>query len=97
MKEFKIVNGVRFEIMKPLEGESRRIRTRHDLSSCYDRPSDAKKRIFEYWESFVINNFKYFCDFGIESYNGFMFTLGWTAIDGEYYVTKTRQEFYPYK
>lgn len=43
MKEFKIVNGVRFEIMKPLEGESRRIRTRHDLSSCYDRPSETKK------------------------------------------------------
>lgn len=95
MKEFKIVNGTRFEVMKQIEIERRA--TRHTLIYCYDRPSEIKQEIFECWENFVRNNFKEFWNFGIESYNGFMFTLGWTTPEGEYYVTKTRQEFYPYK
>ena len=95
MKEFKVINGKKFDVMKPIEIETRR--TRHTLKHCYDRPSEIKHEIFEDWERFVINNFDEFWNFGIESYNGFMFTLGWTTPEGEYYVTKTRQEFYPYK
>ena len=95
MKTFKIINGVKFEVMKPIETERRS--PRHALSYCYERPSHIKRQIFEDWEIFVRNNFDRFWNYGIESYNICMFTLGWTTPDGEYYVTKTRQEFYPYK
>lgn len=95
MKEFKNINGIKFEVMKPIELERRS--PRHTLTHCYVRPSEIKREIFENWERFVRNNFEEFWNFGIESYNVFMFTLGWTTPDGEYYVTKTRQEFYPYK
>lgn len=94
-KEFKKVNDVTFEIMKPIETIRRS--SRHTLTYCYDHPSEIKREIFEDWERFVRNNFEVFWNFGIETYNVFMFTLGWTTPDGEYYVTKTRKEFYPYK
>lgn len=95
MKKYKEVNGKRFEIKKSIDRERRL--PRHTLKACYARPSEIKQEIFEDWERFVINNFDEFWNFGIESYNGFMFTLGWTTPEGEFYVTKTRQEFYPYK
>ncbi len=95
MKQFKEVNGMYFEVMKPIE--SPRQRTRKDLHECYDKPSEIKQRIFWEWRHFCINAFEDLDNFGIESYNGFMFTLGWNTSDGQYYVTKTRQEFYPYK
>lgn len=95
MKEFKVVNGVKFEVKKSIEYPLTSIRKR--LDTCYQKPSEIKQEIFEYWEKFVRDNFDEFRNFGIESYNGFMFTLGWTTPEGEYYVTKTRQEFYPYK
>lgn len=95
MKEFKTVNCVKFEIKKSIDTERRS--TRHTLKACYERPSEIKQEIFKDWENFVRNNFDEYWNFGIESYNGFMFTLGWTTPEGEYYVTKTRQEFYPYK
>lgn len=96
MKEFKEVNGKLFEIMKPIE-KLTTFRFRRRLDTCYDRPSEIKQEIFKYWEDFVRDNFGEFWGFGVESYNGFMFTLGWNTSDGQYYVTKTRQEFYPYK
>lgn len=95
MKEYKYINGKKFEIMKAINKPTFRFRSR--LDSCYDRPSDVKKEIYEDWEYYVRHSFDDFCDFGIESYNVFMFTLGWSTPEGEYYVTKTRQEFYPYK
>lgn len=95
MKEFKVVNGKKFEIMKPIEKPT--LKDRRDLHDCYEKPSTAKERIFWEWRHYVSASFKVFSNFGIESYNGFMFTLGWSTPEGEYYVTKTRQEFYPYK
>lgn len=72
-------------------------RIRRDLHDCYKTPSDIKDRIFWEWWHYVLASFENFSNFGIESYNCMMFTLGWTTLEGEYYVTKTRQEFYPYK
>lgn len=95
MKKYIEVNDIIFEVMKPIEKPT--FRLRKNLLVCYKKPSFAKKCIYREWERFC---FKYFDDvsnFGIESYNGFMFTLGWTTTGGEWYVTKTRQEFYPYK
>lgn len=95
MKEFKIVNGKKFEIMKPIDKPTLRFRSR--LDSCYDRPSPAKLAIYEDWEYYVRHSFDDFCNFGVESYNTYMFTLGWSTPDGEYHVTKIHKEFYPYK
>lgn len=95
MKKYIEIDGMLFQIMKSIDSERRS--SRHTLKECYDCSSEIKQKIFEDWERFVINNFDDFWNFGIESYNGFMFTLGWTTPKGEYYVTKTRQEFYPYK
>lgn len=95
MKEIRIVNNVKFEIMKPISTGRRS--PRYTLKECYARPSEIKLEIFEDWKRYVYNSFEHVWNFGIESYNGFMFTLGWNTPDGQYYVTKTRQEFYPYK
>lgn len=95
MKKYIEIDGMLFEVMKPIDNERRS--ARHTLKACYDRPSERKQGIFESWENFVRDNFDEFWNFGVESYNCFMFTLGWSTRDGEYYVTKTRQEFYPYK
>lgn len=67
-----------------------------NLYECYDRPSNTKREIFnDWWAWSKRNNVK---DFGIYTYNGFMFTLtGRIEIEGqEYaiYITKTRQELY---
>ena len=95
MKEFKTVNGVKFEIKKAIENPRMSIRKR--LDTCYEKPSEAKKEIYEWWLRFAISSFDELDNFGIESYNCMMFTLGWNTSKGQYYVTKTRQEFYPYK
>lgn len=96
MKKYTEVNGRIFEVKKSIE-KTDRTRERKDLHECYKRPSDIKDRIFWEWKHYVLASFENVSNFGIESYNGFMFTLGWTTPDGEWYVTKTRQEFYPYK
>lgn len=95
MKKYIEINSMIFEIMKPIEKPT--FKFRKDLHDCYDRPSYIKDRIFWEWKHYVSASFKDFSGFGIESYNCFMFTLGWNTPQGEYYVTKTRQEFYPYK
>lgn len=55
MKEFKIVNGKKFEIMKAIDKPTFRFRSR--LDSCYDRPSPAKQAIYEDWEYYVRHSF----------------------------------------
>ena len=95
MKKYKEVNGRKFEVMKPIDNP--RMSYRKVLSDCYDRPSETKESIYWDWEHFCVNAFDDLDNFGIVSYNIFMFTLGWNTSEGQYYVTKTRQEFYPYK
>ena len=95
MKKYTEVNGMIFEVKKPIEKPT--FRLRKDLHECYDKPSYIKDIIFGEWKHYVYTSFNDFSNFGIESYNLFVFTLGWTTPDGEWYVTKTRQEFYPYK
>ena len=73
-----------------------KVRKGLDLLDCYNIPSTAKQEIYKSWWYWAKqNNVK---DFGIDTYNGFMFTLtGRIEIDGqEYaiYITKTRQELY---
>lgn len=95
MKKFMEVNGMIFEVKKPIP--YKRFSDRKSLDECYKRPSKTKQAIYYYWLQWVLDSFSAFGNFGVESYNIHMFTLGWNTPEGEYYVTKTRQEFYPYK
>ena len=94
MKKFIECNDVCFEVKNPIEKPTSI--TRKALYECYKKPSTAKESIYRYWRDYVFNTFDYVENFGVESYNVHMFTLGWTTPEGEFYVTKTRQEFYPY-
>lgn len=94
MKKFIECNGLYFEVKKPIEKPTSI--TRKFLYECYKKPSKAKESIYRYWSDYVFNTFNHIENFGVESYNCHMFTLGWATPDGEFYVTKTRQEFYPY-
>ena len=94
MKKFIECNDLYFEVKKPIEKPT--TTTRKTLYECYKKPSAAKESIYRYWHDYVFNTFSYVQNFGIESYNIHMFTLGWTTPQGEFYVTKTRQEFYPF-
>lgn len=94
MKKFMEVNGIIFEVKKPITRKTDC--DRKLLGECYKHPSRAKQAIYYYWVQWVLDSFSEFCNFGIESYNIHMFTLGWNTTEGEYCVTKTRQEFYPY-
>ena len=95
MKEFVEFNGVIFEVKKPIDILT--VKPRKSLYQCYKEPSRAKESIYRYWSDYVFNTFDYVENFGIESYNVNMFTLGWTTTSGVFYITKTRHEFYPYK
>ncbi|MDY5727330.1 MAG: hypothetical protein SPK49_01775 [Erysipelotrichaceae bacterium] len=99
MKKFIECGEMYFEVKKPIEKATTttRLTSRMWLYDCYKNPSKAKESIYRYWRDYVFNTFENVTNFGVESYNNHMFTLGWTTPQGEFYVTKTRQEFYPYK
>ena len=94
MKKFIECNDMYFEVKKTIEKP--KSVTRKVLYEWYKKPSTAKESIYRYWRDYVFNTFSYVENFGIETYNCQMFTLGWNTPQGEFYVTKTRQEFYPY-
>ena len=95
MKKFVEFNGVVFEVKNPID--ILMVRQRKALYECYKNPSRVRESVYLYWRDYVFNTFKYVENFGIESYNEQMFTLGWTTTSGAFYITKTRHEFYPYK
>lgn len=46
------------------------------LDDCYNKCSNAKKDIFNGWNTWFVNNLDTCCCFGVQSYNCMMFTLG---------------------
>ena len=94
MKKFIECNDMYFEVKKPIEKPTSVVRKA--LYECYKKPATEKESMYRCWRDYVFNTFSHVENFGIESYNGNTFTLGWTTPEGEFYVTKTRQEFYPY-
>lgn len=91
------INGENFKVMKktvkPLQFDNF-----YELYSCYARPSDAKKGIYDYWNNFFTECGAGYSEHGIVSSNCMMFTYGGYVVvdDVEYYlyITKTRQEAY---
>lgn len=99
MKKTKEINGEVFTVIVPKEKMNHESMYFMSLSldSCYERPSDIKRSIYESWLrwSYDVEGLTYF---GIQSYNCMMFTLSGLYYDikeDKYYhlyITKTRQE-----
>lgn len=92
------INGETF-VVKDFTGEVSFVPEKA-LYNCYEKPSYRKQNIYNYWD-------KWFKEchspcYGIRSYNCMMFTLSGIihfddlALHGIVYITKTRQEFYPF-
>lgn len=85
---FTTINGVKFEIGTPVQEGHWSDRTVYD---CYDRPSDAKRAIWEDWANYILDTFRT-VRFGVESYNGFQFTISgvveWEGQQYQLYITK---------
>ena len=52
-----------------------------DLYDCYERPSNIKQEIYNYWMNWCYEMFPNVSMFGITSYNTFCFTLGGILYD----------------
>lgn len=101
MKQHIELNGENFEVKK-VKGELHLITQVRSLDDCYAKPSNAKRRIYNYWLSWYMTDNDNFIlkHFTINSYNFNMFTLECDVYDrakcliGRIYITKTRQEFW---
>lgn len=87
MTKYTEINGEQFEVIRSKKTDdffhwhiSHEIA--HTLEECYSRPSDAKRAIFEEWREWAVDSWPVVYQFGITSYNTFMFTLG-ALYDGE--------------
>ena len=92
------IKGVRFELMKITTTKSTPWGGFKRLDSCYDRPSYAKERIYEFWESWFFSMDANMAECGITSYNCMQFTYGgYFTFEGvEYYasITKAHNRLY---
>ena len=66
------------------------------IYECYERPSSTKVDIYNYWRNLLLNNCDDVLYYGVDSYNGFMFTLHAIVKINDrlcyVYITKTRNE-----
>ena len=71
-----IINGVEFEVKKKGSITFYTRNLYRELTDCYNRPSDRKKAIWEYWKKFFIEVES--CSGGcfVNSYNCNIFTIG---------------------
>ena len=90
MKKFIEINGVSFEVEKPIEHEPTRGYTR--LEDCYANPSTTKQEIWLDWVKFFAEASDYNFEAWVSSYNCMFFTITATAtIKGQrylFYITK---------
>jgi len=64
-EEFKIKKGLQCEYLKEFKS----------LFECYDRPSQAKENIYNYYLKLLYNNCDDVLVYGVRSYNTFTITL----------------------
>ena len=107
MKQYIELNHECFEVKK-VKGELHPIEKMRSLEDCYEKPSQAKREIYNYWLKWYLTvSAKMSLDnlesglrhFTIDSYNCMMFTLKMDVYEkgnfvGHLYVSKTRQEFW---
>ena len=103
MKKYIELNNESFEVKK-VKGELHPMKEVRTLEDCYQRPSDAKKAIYNGWFNWYLSveSLKYqIVNMSIQSYNVNMFTIRMDVFDtktyefiGCIYITKTRQEFW---
>lgn len=103
MKQYIKLNNEIFEVKK-VKSKLRPLRLR-DLLDCYNKPSNSKISIYNYWVNWLmklndISTDMHFNPMTVISYNTMMFTLGCDVYNnenkliGQLYITKTRQEFW---
>lgn len=101
MKKYIEFNKESFEVKK-VKSELHPITQVRSLDDCYEKPSNAKRSIYNYWLSWYMTDNDNFIlkHFTINSYNTNMFTLKCDVYGraenfiGQIYITKTRQEFW---
>ena len=87
MTKYTEINGEYFEIIHSKKTiDFVKWHTTHErartLEECYARPSDTKRAIFKKWNEWAADTWPVVYQFGITSYNSFLFTLG-ALYDGE--------------
>ncbi len=95
MKKTVEINGVTFEIGKPVsEGHW----TDRSVYECYGRCSEAKRSIWEFWARYILDTFRS-GKFGVESYNGFQFTINaivdWEGQQYQLHISKAHNILCP--
>lgn len=98
-KEEKIImlGGEKFTLKKAIlksDISNYYTNNKYSLDQCYNRPSEAKRNIFNYWHDIALNND---CStLKVKGYNSMMLTLEtMKLIDNKvyyFYITKTKQE-----
>lgn len=93
MKKTMTINGVDFEVLKPFKQGAEKIvyYSNRTLTDCYERPSQAKRSIYHWWEEWyyslpIIDIDINATSFGVHSFNSMMFTLTFPiTINGKQY------------
>lgn len=89
MTKYTTLCGVDFETIKSkktqqmIDVHCERWPRYSSLADCYDRPSDAKRAIYDEWMQWSYDMFPDVSQFGITSYNTFDFTLGGLLFDSD--------------
>lgn len=90
-----------FKMCKYVEMDDVLVNNYDDLKNCYERPSDTKIKIDNYWRNLIFNECDEVIRYGVKGYNCNFFTLNAIVkIDGvKYYlyITKTRNEIHRIK
>lgn len=92
MKKLKIIKMYEDFILKNKVMKEEEIKESFkSLEYCYNKPSQEKRSIYNYYYNLLISNSDYVEEFGIKSYNTFMITLHSIIIKDniKYYVLIT--------
>lgn len=91
-KERITINGETFIIENATVSKRLGYGCFQSLDSCYERPSYAKRGIYDYWEKWFMELGANMAECGIGSYNSMQFTYhGYFTYEGvEYYAYITR-------
>lgn len=84
MSKYMNINGQTFEVIKPRKYPVSLTNKYYlrGLSDCYEKPSVHKQAIYDEWYEWYRSDIR-LSEFGITSYNTFMFTIGCIFTDEE--------------
>ena len=104
MTKYMTINGEQFEVINSKHSERMfdwwSGEVPYSLERCYERPSEEKRQIWEYWDNWACDSWPSVSHFGISSYNTFSFVLKglyWDENDnpiGLLVITKAHNKLY---